>query len=156
MKGKAEVLEVLSKMLKEELGALNQYMLHAEMCENWGYKRLASLTKKNSLGEMKHAEKLMERILYLEGMPNLNEVPKLNIGKDVKQQLENDLALELSAVAAYNEAIATARKAGDNGSAELLQGILQDEEAHVDSLETELGLLEQLGLQNYLTEQIGA
>ncbi|MCJ7503191.1 MAG: bacterioferritin [Acidobacteriia bacterium] len=156
MKGKAEVLEVLSKMLKEELGALNQYMLHAEMCENWGYTRLASLTKKNSLGEMKHAEKLMERILYLEGMPNLNEVPKLNIGKDVKQQLENDLALELSAVAAYNEAIATARKAGDNGSAELLQGILQDEEAHVDSLETELGLLEQLGLQNYLTEQIGA
>ncbi len=156
MKGKAEVLEVLSKMLKEELGALNQYMLHAEMCENWGYKRLASLTKKNSLGEMKHAEKLMERILYLEGMPNLNEVPKLNIGKDVKQQLENDLALELSAVAAYNEAIATARKAGDNGSAELLQGILQDEEAHVDSLETELGLLEQLGLQNYLAEQIGA
>jgi bacterioferritin len=156
MKGKAEVLEVLSKMLKEELGALNQYMLHAEMCENWGYTRLASLTKKNSLSEMKHAEKLMERILYLEGMPNLNEVPKLNIGKDVKQQLENDLALELSAVAAYNEAIATARKAGDNGSAELLQGILQDEEAHVDSLETELGLLEQLGLQNYLTEQIGA
>jgi bacterioferritin len=156
MKGKAEVLEVLSKMLKEELGALNQYMLHAEMCENWGYTRLASLTKKNSLGEMKHAEKLMERILYLEGMPNLNEVPKLNIGKDVKQQLENDLALELSAVAAYNEAIATARKAGDNGSAELLQGILQDEEAHVDSLETELGLLEQLGLQNYLAEQIGA
>jgi bacterioferritin len=156
MKGKAEVLEVLSKMLKEELGALNQYMLHAEMCENWGYTRLASLTKKNSLGEMKHAEKLMERILYLEGMPNLNEVPKLNIGKDVKQQLENDLALELSAVAAYNAAIATARKAGDNGSAELLQGILQDEEAHVDSLETELGLLEQLGLQNYLAEQIGA
>jgi bacterioferritin len=156
MKGKAEVLEVLSKMLKEELGALNQYMLHAEMCENWGYTRLASLTKKNSLSEMKHAEKLMERILYLEGMPNLNEVPKLNIGKDVKQQLENDLALELSAVAAYNEAIATARKAGDNGSAELLQGILQDEEAHVDSLETELGLVEQLGLQNYLTEQIGA
>ena len=156
MKGKAEVLEVLSKMLKEELGALNQYMLHAEMCENWGYTRLASLTKKNSLGEMKHAEKLMERILYLEGMPNLNEVPKLNIGKDVKQQLENDLALELSAVTAYNAAIATARKAGDNGSAELLQGILQDEEAHVDSLETELGLLEQLGLQNYLSEQIGA
>jgi bacterioferritin len=156
MKGKAEVLEVLSKMLKEELGALNQYMLHAEMCENWGYTRLASLTKKNSLSEMKHAEKLMERILYLEGMPNLNEVPKLNIGKDVKQQLENDLALELSAVAAYNAAIATARKAGDNGSAELLQGILQDEEAHVDSLETELGLLEQLGLQNYLAEQIGA
>jgi bacterioferritin len=154
MKGKAEVLEVLSKMLKEELGALNQYILHAEMCENWGYTRLASQTKKNSIGEMKHAEKLMERILYLEGMPNLNELPKLNIGKDVKQQLGNDLALELSAVAAYNAAVAAARKAGDNGSAELLQGILQDEEGHVDFLETQLGLIEQLGLENYLAQQM--
>ena len=154
MKGKAEVLEVLSKMLKEELGALNQYMLHAEMCENWGYTRLASLTKKNSIGEMKHAEKLVERILYLEGMPNLNELPKLNIGKDVKQQLGNDLALELNAVAAYNAAVAAARKAGDNGSAELLQGILQDEEGHVDFLETQLGLIEQLGLENYLAQQM--
>jgi len=155
MKGKGEVLEVLSKMLKEELGALNQYMLHAEMCENWGYKRLSAHTKKQSIEEMKHAEKLIERILFLEGTPNLADLPKLDIGMDVKQQLENDLALELSAVAAYNEAIATARKAGDNGSAELLKGNLQDEEAHVDYLETELGLLEKLGLENYLTEQIG-
>ena len=138
------------------MGAISQYFLHAEMCENWGYKRLADHTKKISIEEMKHAEKLIERLLYLEGTPNLTELPKLSIGKDVKQQLQNDLALELSAVTAYNEAIATARKAGDNGSAELLQGILQDEEAHVDSLETELGLLEQLGLQNYLSEQIGA
>ena len=155
MKGKGEVLEVLSKMLKEELGALNQYMLHAEMCENWGYKRLSAHAKKQAIEEMKHAEKLIERILFLEGTPNLADLPKLNIGKDVKQQLENDLALELSAVAAYNEAIATARKAGDNGSAELLKGNLQDEEAHVDYLETELSLLEKLGLENYLTEQIG-
>jgi bacterioferritin len=154
MKGKTEVLEVLSKMLKEELGALNQYMLHAEMCENWGYGRLASHTKKNSLGEMKHAEKLIERILYLEGMPNLNDVPKLNIGMDVKQQLQNDLALELSAVAAYNQAVAAARKAGDNGSADLLQGILEDEEGHVDFLETQLGLIEQIGLENYLAQQL--
>jgi bacterioferritin len=156
MKGKAEVLEVLQKMLKEELGALNQYMLHAEMCENWGYKRLSAHTKKQAVEEMKHAEKLIERILYLEGMPNLNEVPKLNIGKDVKQQLENDLALELSAVAAYNEAAAAARKAGDNGSAHLFREILGEEEGHADFLETQLGLIEQLGLQNYLTEQIGA
>ena len=156
MKGKAEVLEVLQKMLKEELGALNQYILHAEMCENWGYKRLSAHTKKQAVEEMKHAEKLIERILFLEGTPNLADLPKLNIGKDVKQQLENDLALELSAVAAYNAAIATARKAGDNGSAELLQGILQDEEAHADSLETKLGLVEKLGLQNYLTEQMDA
>jgi bacterioferritin len=154
MKGKAEVLEVLSKMLKEELGALNQYMLHAEMCENWGYKRLSGRIKKQSIDEMKHAEKLVERILHLEGMPNLNDLPKLNIGKDVKQQLGNDLALELNAVAAYNAAVAAARKAGDNGSAELLQGILQDEEGHVDFLETQLGLIEQLGLENYLAQQM--
>lgn len=154
MKGKLEVLEVLQKMLKEELGAISQYMLHAEMCENWGYKRLASHTKKSSVDEMKHAEKLIERILYLEGMPVLSELPKLTIGKDVKQQLENDLALELSAVAAYNEAVATARKAGDNGSADLLQGILEDEEGHVDFLETQLGLLKELGLENYLSQQL--
>jgi bacterioferritin len=155
MKGKPEVVEVLAKMLKEELGALNQYMLHAEMGENWGYKRLSGQIKKQSIDEMKHAEKLIERILFLEGTPNLAELPKLNIGKDVKQQLENDLALEKNAVAAYNAAIAAVRKAGDNGSAELLQGILQDEEGHVDFLETQLGLIEQLGLQNYLAQQLG-
>jgi bacterioferritin len=155
MKGKAEVLEVLQEMLKEELGAINQYMLHAEMCENWGYKPLADHTKKISIEEMKHAEKLIERLLYLEGAPDLSELPKLTIGKDVKQQLQNDLALELSAVAAYNEAIAAARKAGDNGSADLLQDILGDEEGHLDFFETQLGLIEQIGLQNYLIEQLG-
>jgi len=154
MKGNAEVLEVLQKMLKEELGAISQYMLHGEMCENWGYKRLADHTKKSSVEEMKHAEKLIERLLYLEGTPNLGELPKLSIGKDVKQQLQNDLALELSAVAAYNEALATARKAGDNGSADLLQDILEDEEGHVDFLETQLGLVEQVGLENYLAQQM--
>lgn len=154
MKGKPEVLEVLQEMLKEELGAINQYILHAEMCENWGYKRLSEHVKKESIGEMKHAEKLMERILFLEGFPNLGDLPKLNIGKDVKQQLQNDLALEKGAVAAYNEAIATCRKAGDNGSAELLQSILADEEAHVDFAEEQLGLIDQLGLQNYLVQQM--
>jgi len=154
MKAKPEVLEVLQKMLKEELGAISQYMLHAEMCENWGYKRLASHTKKSSVDEMKHAEKLIERILYLEGMPVLGELPKLTVGKDVKQQLENDLALELSAVAAYNEAVATARKAGDNGSADLLDELLNDEEGHVDFLETQLSLVEQVGLENYLAQQL--
>lgn len=155
MKGKPEVLEVLSKMLKEELGAINQYMLHAEMCENWGYKRLGGSIKKQSVGEMKHAEKLIERILFLEGMPNLNDLPRLTIGKDVKQQLENDLALEKSAVTEYNDAVATSRKAGDNASADLLTGILQDEEEHVDFLESQLGLIQELGLQNYLSQQIG-
>lgn len=155
MKGKPEVLEVLSKMLKEELGAINQYMLHAEMCVNWGYKRLGGSIKKQSVGEMKHAEKLIERILFLEGMPNLNDLPRLTIGKDVKQQLENDLALEKSAVADYNDAVAISRKAGDNASADLLTEILQEEEEHVDFLESQLGLIQELGLQNYLSQQIG-
>jgi bacterioferritin len=103
---------------------------------------------------MKHAEELIERILFLEGMPSLSELPKLNIGKDVKQQLENDLALEHGAVAGYNEAIAACRKAGDNGTADFLKGILKDEEGHVDFFEEQLGLVEQLGLQNYLAQQL--
>lgn len=154
MKGKPEVIEQLSQMLKEELGALNQYMLHAEMQNNWGYKRLYKQTKAQAIGEMKHAEELIERILFLEGMPNLADLPKLKIGKDVKQQLENDLALEKGAVADYNDAVAACRKAGDNGSADLLDKLLHDEESHVDQLETELGLIEQLGLENYLAQQI--
>ncbi len=156
MKGKPEVIEILSKMLKEELGALNQYMMHAEMQSNWGYKRLCAETKKQSIGEMKHAEALMERILFLEGTPNLAELPKLNIGKDVKQQLSHDLALEKGAVSEYNAAVAAARKAGDNVSADLLDKLLQDEEQHVDHLETQLSLIEQLGYENYLAQQMKA
>ena len=154
MKGKPEVIEILSKMLKEELGALNQYMLHAEMQNSWGYKRLYAETKKQAIGEMKHAEELMERIIFLEGTPNLADLPKLNIGKDVKQQLTNDLALEKGAVAEYNAAVAAARKAGDNVSADLLDKLLHDEEGHVDHLETQLSLIDQLGLENYLAQQL--
>ena len=154
MKGKPEVIEILSKMLKEELGALNQYMMHAEMQNNWGFTRLYKETKKQSIGEMKHAEELMERILFLEGTPNLADLPKLNIGKDVKQQLTNDLSLEKNAVAEYNAAVAAARKAGDNVSAALLEELLHDEEDHVDHLETQLGLIGQLGLENYLAQQL--
>ena len=154
MKGKAEVIELLQKMLSEELLALNQYMLHAEMQRNWGYKRLYKETKMQAIGEMKHAEKLIERILFLEGAPDLNDLPKLNIGKDVKQQLTNDLKLERGAVDDYNKAIETCRKAGDNATADFLKDILKDEEQHVDFLETQLGLIEQLGLENYLVEQM--
>ncbi len=154
MKGKAEVLEYLGKMLEDELGALSQYMVHAEMQSNWGYKRLGSNTKKQAIEEMKHAEKLIERILFLEGQPTLADLSKLKIGKDVKQQLERDLALERSAVAAYNEAVAACRKLGDNGSLRLLREILRDEEEHADYLETQLSLIEQLGLENYLSQQI--
>ena len=153
MKGKTEVLEVLAEMLKEELGAISQYFVHSEMCENWGYERLSDLIKKQAIGEMKHAEVLIERILFLEGMPNMADLPKLSIGKEVKQQLQNDLDLELSAVAAYNHAIATCRKAGDGGTEELLKVILKDEEDHVDFLETQLGIIKDVGIENYLLEQ---
>jgi len=154
MKGKPEVIEVLAKMLKEELGAISQYFIHAEMCETWGYKKLSDHTKKESINEMKHAEKLIERILFLEGVPNLNDMPKLVVGKDVKSQFQNDLALEKNAVAEYNAVIATCRKAGDNASADLLQAILADEEEHVDFLEEQLGLIESIGIQNYLAHQV--
>jgi len=155
MKGKPAVLDVLSDALKEELGAINQYFLHSEMCENWGYDRLSELIKKQAIGEMKHAEILIERILFLEGLPNMADLPKLNIGKEVKQQLENDLALEVSAVADYNQAVATCQKAGDNATADMLKEILKDEEEHVDFLETQLSLIKDLGLENYLIEQMG-
>jgi len=155
MKGKPAVLEALSRMLKEELGAISQYFLHAEMCENWGYERLSELIKKQSIGEMKHAEILIERLLFLEGIPNMGDLPKLNVGKGVKQQIQNDLDLELSAVAEYNEAVAACQKAGDNATADLLKEILKDEEEHVDFLETQLGLMKDLGLENYLVEQMG-
>jgi bacterioferritin len=154
MKGKPEVLKVLQEMLKEELGAISQYFLHGEMCQNWGYKKLYEHTKKESINEMQHAEELTERILFLEGTPNLGDLPKLNIGKDVKQQFENDLALEKNAVAAYNQAIAVCRKADDRASAHLLRKILADEEEHVDFLEEQLGLIEKIGIQNYLARQV--
>ena len=154
MQGKPEVIEILAKMLKEELGAISQYFIHAEMCENWGYKKLSDHTKKESINEMKHAEKLIERILFLEGTPNLNDMPKLVVGRDVKSQFENDLALEKNAVAEYNAAVAAAREAGDNASAELLKILLADEEDHVDYLEEQLSLIDNIGIQNYLAQQI--
>lgn len=154
MKGKPEVLALLNEMLKEELTAINQYILHAEMCENWGYKRLSEYIKKQSIGEMKHAEKLIERILFLEGSPRMDEPMRLNVGKDVRGQLTNDLALERMAVEAYNKAIETSRKASDNSTADFLKIILQDEEEHVDFLETQLELIQQLGYENYLARQL--
>ena len=154
MKGKPEVLKALQEMLAEELGAINQYFLHNEMCEHWGYERLSKRVKKISINEMEHAEELIERMLFLEGTPNLSDLPKLSVGKDVKQQLQNDLALEDGAVTGYNEAIATCQKAGDNGTADFLKKILLQEEGHVDFFEEQLGLIEQLGLQNYLAQQL--
>jgi bacterioferritin len=154
MKGKAEVLEVLQKMLKEELGSISQYFVHAEMLENWGYERLSGNTRKISINEMKHAETLIERILFLEGTPNLAELPKLNIGKDVKSQLENDLTLEKGAIVDYNAGVATCRNVGDNASADIIKTILEVEEEHADFFETQLSLIEQMGMANYLAQQL--
>ena len=154
MKGKPEVLEVLAGALTEELGAAVQYILHAEMCDNWGYKSLGGFTKKRAIEEMQHAEKLIERILFLEGSPDMQALPKIEAGKDVGGQFTIDLKGEQTAIVSYNQGIATCVKAGDQGSADLLKANLHDEERHADYLETQLGLIKELGLANYLTQQM--
>lgn len=154
MRGNDTVIAYLNEVLKAELTAINQYFLHAEMCENWGYERLAKYTRKESIDEMKHAEALMERILYLDGTPNMSELFPLRIGKDVRSQLENDLALELEAVPRLNRAVAAAVEAGDNGSRDLFEKILTDEEHHVDWLEAQLHMIQEMGVANYLAQQM--
>ena len=154
MKGNAKVLSELNKALREELTAINQYFLHAEMCENWGYNKLAELIKKQSIGEMKHAEVLMERILFLDGSPSMQPL-ELNVGGTVKGMIESDLDLELSAVKQYNDAVAVATKEGDNGSRNLLVELLKDEEDHVDFLEAQLHQIKEVGYERYLTMQMG-
>jgi bacterioferritin len=153
MKGNPKVLETLNEALSEELTAINQYMVHSEMCENWGYVKLAAFIKKESIDEMKHAEALIERILFLDGMPNMSKYRKLNVGQTVPDMIENDLRLELDAVAMYNKSIASATDMHDQGSAELLKKLLKDEEAHVDGLEEQQTLIKNLGLANYLAVQ---
>ena len=154
MKGNPKVIAELNKALREELTAINQYFLHAEMCENWGYLRLADFIKKQSIGEMKHAESLMERILFLDGTPSMQPLD-VKIGGTVKAMIENDLALELGAVKMYNEAVALAAKEGDNGSRELLEKLVKDEEEHVDFLEAQTHQIKELGYERYLAHQMG-
>jgi bacterioferritin len=154
MKGNTKVLADLNKALREELTAINQYFLHAEMCENWGYDKLAEYIKKQSIGEMKHAETLMERILFLDGTPSMQPLD-VKIGGTIKAMIENDLALEVGAVKMYNDAVATAVKEGDNGSRELFEKLLQDEEDHVDFLEAQLQQIKDMGYERYLSQQIG-
>ncbi len=156
MKGKPEVLQVLQEALTDELGAVHGYILHAEMCESWGYKVLAGATTKRAIEEMKHAEKLISRLLFLEGEPDVQSLPKIHIGKDVEEQLAIGLKDEIAAAASYNAAVAVCTKAGDNASAELLRGNLHDEERHADYLETQLSLIKQLGLANYLAQSMAA
>ena len=155
MKGKPEVLQVLQGALTDELGAVHGYILHAEMCENWGYKALAGATTKRAIEEMKHAEKLISRILFLEGEPDVQTLPKIHVGKNVEEQLAIGLKDETAAIASYNAGVATCTKAGDNASVELLRGNLGDEERHADFLDTQLGLIKHLGLANYLAQKLG-
>jgi bacterioferritin len=155
VKGNSKVIAALQEALSEELTAINQYFLHAEMCENWHYTKLGDYIKKQSIDEMKHAEQLVERILFLDGTPSLTEPMRLTIGRDVKAQLRSDLDLELSAVAMYNRAIQTAQQHGDNASRELFERLLKNEEEHVDWLEAQLHQIEELGYERYLSQQIG-
>jgi bacterioferritin len=154
MKGSTKVIDMLNEALKEELTAINQYFLHAEMCENWHYHKLGSYIKKQSIDEMKHAEKLIERILFLDGVPNMTELLQLTIGKNVKAQLEGDLKLEVAAVAMYNRAVELSRAESDNASRELFERLLKDEEEHVDWLEGQMHQIEEIGYERYLSQQI--
>jgi bacterioferritin len=155
MKGDAKIIAILNEVLKAELTAINQYFLHAEMCENWGYQRMAKHTRKESIEEMQHAEILMERILYLDGTPNMSDYFKINIGQTLKQQLQNDLDLEYNAVKRLNDGIKQSVAAGDNGSRELLEKILVDEEHHIDWLEGQLYMIKEMTYENYLAQQLG-
>jgi bacterioferritin len=154
MKGSIKVIEELNKALREELTAINQYFLHAEMCENWGYKKLSEYIKKQSIGEMKHAEALMERILFLDGSPSMKPL-ELTVGKNVQEMLQSDLDLEFGAVKDYNAAIQVAVAEKDNGSRDLFVTLLKDEEEHVDWLEAQIHMIKELGYERYLTMQMG-
>ena len=152
MQGNPQIIAELNKLLKNELTAINQYFLHAEMCHNWGYHRIGAYIKKQSIDEMKHAEKLIERLLFLDATPNMSYMD-LNVGGNVKAQLEADLKLEENAVAMYNNAVKISREAGDDVSRELFSLLLKDEEDHVDWLEMQLHQIKEIGYERYLSNQ---
>jgi len=154
MKGNDEVVRLLNEVLTAELTAINQYFIHARMCENWGYQRLWKKIRAESIDEMKHADELIERILYLEGVPNLQRLAKVNVGQTVPEQFKLDLDVEKDSIVRLNAGIETARTAGDNGSRELLEKILHGEEDHANWLEAQLELIKQVGEGNYLAQQI--
>ena len=155
MKGNDKVVEKLNQLLAEELTAINQYIVHAEMCEDWGYGKLHESIRKRSITEMKHAEKLIERILFLEGRPVVSQLNKISIGGEVPAQLANDVSLEYGAIKSYNEGIAICIEAADNATKDVLQEILDDEDGHVSDIETLQKQIEQMGLENFLTTQTG-
>jgi bacterioferritin len=154
MKGNKEVIDVLNQVLRKELTGINEYFMHAKMCENWGYARLHKTIREESIEEMRHADKVIERILFLEGAPNVSAYDKIQVGSTVKQQLENDLALEMAALSILRPGIKTCLEASDDASRELLEHILADEEKHVDWIEAQLHQIEEVGYQNYLAQQI--
>lgn len=156
MKGNKKVIDHLNEVLRAELTAINQYFLHAEMLNNWGYQKLYQHTRRESIEEMHHAEELMERILFLDGTPIMTETFPLRIGESVKEQFENDLKLEMEALPRLNEAVKAATEARDNGSRDLFEKILLDEEDHVDWLEAQLHMIKEVGIENYLATQIHA
>ena len=155
MKGDPKIIDALNDGLTIELTAINQYFCQAKMCKNWGFNKLGAKHYMESMGEMKHAEKLIDRILFLEGVPEIARYDVIRVGADVKEQFENDLVLESRGVAAYNDAIALCIAHKDSGSRDLLESILVESEEHVDWLETQLGLIDSVGLQLYLQDQIG-
>jgi bacterioferritin len=154
MKGSAAVIQLLNDVLTAELTAINQYFIHARMCENWGYERLWKKVRAESIGEMKHADELIERILYLEGIPNLQRLGKVNVGETVPEQLRLDLDVETQAIKMLNDGIELCRSQGDDGSRDLLERILRGEEEHANWIEAQLTLITQVGEGNYLAQQI--
>ncbi len=155
MKGEVKVIETLNHLLADELTAINQYMVHAGMCDNWGYEKLHEAIEKRAIEEMKHAEMHIDRILFLEGLPVVSNLNAMAIGGSVEVQLRNDHEAELGAIKAYNAAIRLAVDLADNGTRDMLESILEDEEKHIDWLEAQLDQIEQMGVPNYLVEQLG-
>ncbi len=154
MRGNEQIIELLNEVLTAELTAVNQYFLHAKMMDDWGYKRLAAHTRAESIDEMHHAEELIERILYLEGVPNAQRLNPMRIGEDVPEQFRADVELEYAAVERLNRCVAVSREQGDNGSRDLFERILVSEEEHIDWLETQLETIDQVGVENYLAQQM--
>lgn len=154
MQGQSEILELLNEILTGELTAINQYYVHARICENWGYERLWQKIRAEAIEEMKHADLLIERILFLGGVPNLQRLAKVNIGETVPEQLELDLEVERGTVVRLNDAVAVCRQKGDNGSRIMLEGILTDSEGHIHWIEAQLDQIRQVGAENYLAQQM--